>query len=138
LASSKSKLQKLKAADYHFRQWQKMPGSSTRQFSKFHESMYESPAWQDLTIHAREVYREMVRKFNGHNENDISYTYKEAQKLMHKNTFTKALDQLIDNGFIRIAEHNPHNSKCNIYAFHTAWHDYGTEAFNVSPREKRK
>jgi hypothetical protein len=138
VASSKTKLQQLKAKDYGFKPFQKMPSSNDKHFSKYHDSMFESKAWQALTVHARAVYFEMVRKFTGHNENDISFTYAEGEKLMHQNTFTKAIDQLIDNGFIRIAAHNPHNSKCNIYAFHTAWHNYGTAAFNVVPRARRK
>jgi hypothetical protein len=138
MANAKSKAQQLKAKDYHFKPWQKMPNSKNKRFSKFHESMFEAEAWQELTPYARTIYFEMVRKFNGHNEDDISYTYEEGQKLMHKNTFTKSIDQLIDNGFIRITAHNPHNSKCNIYAFHTAWQLYGTDAFNVTPRAKRK
>lgn len=138
MASAKKKIANLKAKDYNWQSFQRHPKSKDKKFSKFHESMLESIAWQDLTMHSRVLYMEIARKFNGHNAEDISFTYEEGTKLMSKQSFTKSIDQLIEHGFIRIAAHNPHNSKANIYAFHTAWHNYGTDAFTVNKRAKRK
>jgi hypothetical protein len=138
MAKSSQKLQKLKAKDYGFKPFQRHPSSKDKRFTKLHESMFESIAWQELKVYSRALYVEMVRKFNGRNDDDISFTYEEGAKLMSKKTFTKAMDQLIDNGFIRLVAHNPHNSKPNIYAFHTAWHNYGTNSFIVVRRAKRK
>jgi hypothetical protein len=138
MVSARSKAQKLKAKDYGFKPFQKMPGTQEKRFSKFHESLFSSKAWQGLTVYSKVLYIEISRKFNGLNEDNISITYDEGGKLMNKKTFTKSLDQLIEHGFIRIVEHNPHNAKCNIYALHTAWHQYGTEGFKVVKRASRK
>ncbi|MEK3721988.1 hypothetical protein [Paenibacillus sp. FSL H8-0034] len=112
----------MKAKDYGFKAFQKMPESQNKHFSKFHESMFESPAWIGLSIHSRYLYIEMTRKFTGRNEQDIMFTQKEGIKIMGKNTFTACIKQLIQYGFIEYVERNSYNCLPNIYGFSTKWH----------------
>lgn len=124
MTSSKQKVQKLKAANYHFKPFQKDPKSAEKHFSKFHESMFESPAWKGLTIHSKYLYIEMSRKFNGNNEKEIMFKQKEGIAIMGKNTFGLCIQQLITHGFIEYIEHNRYNSLANIFGFSVKWHNY--------------
>jgi hypothetical protein len=124
MASAKSKIQKLKAKDYGFKPFQKLPNNQQKKFHKFHESLFESPAWNGLSIHSKMLYIEMSRKFNGTNEQDIMYLQKEGIQIMGKNTFHKCTAQLIEYGFIEYVERNKYNCLANIYGFSTKWHTY--------------
>lgn len=128
MASSRSKVQKLKAKDYGFKPFQKMPGTNQKKFHKFHESLFESPAWIGLSIHSKMLYIEMSRKYNGTNEREIMYLQKESTEIMGKNTFHKCIKQLVEHGFIEYVERNSYNCLANIYGFSTKWHTYIPES----------
>ncbi|MNP27172.1 hypothetical protein D3C76_1200630 [compost metagenome] len=124
MASAKTRVQKLKAKDYGFKPFQKMPGTQQKKFHKFHESLFESPAWNGLTIHSKMLYIEMSRKFNGTNESEILFLQKEGVQIMGKNTFHKCIKQLVDHGFIEYVQWNKYNSLANVYGFSTRWHTF--------------
>ena len=100
------------------------------------DDMMSSKAWEDLSVYARALYMEFKRKYNGVNEDDISFTYEEGKKIMSKNTFIKALDELIEHGFIYIIRPGGLNKQCTIYGFSNEWQYYGTNAFKVDKRIK--
>lgn len=91
--------------------------------------MIDSKAWQELSCYARVVYIEIRHKWNGKNDGNLSYTYREAKKIMHINTFAKALRELINNGLIDIIRSGGLYKKCNIFGLSDRWKFYGQENF---------
>ena len=111
---------------------------STTQNAKHYRithNMINSEAWKDLDIYARDLYHNMKSKFNFNNENNISFTYEEGMKLMSKASFTKAIDNLIEHGFIYIVENGRALRKANIYGFSDNWQKYPN--IDIIPRPKR-
>ena len=104
------------------------------QFFQFFHSMGKSEAYQDLSVYARAVFTEIVLKHNGYNDNNLSYTYKEASKIMHRNTYAKALNELVSHGFIDIVRSGGLNKECNIFALSHRWKKYGTPHFQERKR----
>lgn len=74
------------------------------------------------------------------NNGKITYTYEEAETWgMSRPTFVRALDNLIDHGFIDIAQTGAGLYKlCTLYALSERWKNWGTSAFVAKPRPKRK
>ena len=114
-----------------------------------------SPAWRDLnTANALRVYidflyrrrfqkpkgrSEAKRKWMFVNNGEIIYTYSEAMGLgMSQNTFNRAIDSLIDHGFIDIEE-----SGVGMYKYATKhwiserWRQWGTPNLKKRSRPKR-
>lgn len=127
---------KRKPKDYGFKPFEKEPIPDNSHI-RITLNMMRSRAWKELTAHSKELYGEMKAKYNGSNENDISFTYAEGELLMNKKTFTKSLDQLIDLGFIKVVRQSWTTRECSIYGFHTMWQYYGTHKFEVKSRLKR-
>lgn len=98
-------------------------------------NMTESKAWKDLNVYARDLYHYMKSKYNSKNENNISCTYEEGMELMSKASFTKAMDSLINHGFIEIVQNGRNQRKPNIYGFSDKWQQYPD--IEITPRPKR-
>lgn len=113
--------------------------SSTKKPKKYMRltgNMMESSAWKALSCHAIVAYIHIKIKYNFTNEDNISFTYKEGAELMDKKTFTKAIDKLIDTGFIYIVRQGV-LKECSIYGLSKEWQNYGTDSFDVKPRTRR-
>jgi hypothetical protein len=122
--------------DYGFKPFEKEPNPDNSHI-RLTLNMMHSKAWKELTAHSKDLYIEMKAKYTGKNENDISYTYTEGEQIMNKKTFTKSMDQLIENGFIKVIRQSWTTRECNIYGFHTMWQQYGRPTFKIIPRKKR-
>ncbi len=66
--------------------------------------MLESEAWLSLSTPARSVYLELARLFNGVNNGEIALSVRQAAHRcrISKNTAQRAIQELIDKGFIAI------------------------------------
>jgi len=133
MANKKTKKTK---KDFEFRPFEGI--SKTGPYLRIKKDMMESKAWQALNIHSIVVYLYIKAKYNFNNANDISFTYREAAQLMHKSTFTKAIDQLIECGFIKIEQHRWNTRESTIYALTDQWRLYGTDQMKITPRISRK
>ena len=111
-----------KKPDSRFKPWEscKTKGRHIR----VADDMFSSSAWNDLSMAAKVLYPEFKRKYTGSNEKDISFTYAEGMKLMHQQTFQKAVQELITHGFITLISEGYFMRKCNIYAFSDGWRVY--------------
>ncbi len=127
---------KRKKKDYGFKPFEKSTNADNRHI-RITLDMMESKAWKKLTAHSKMVYQEMKAKYTGSNENNISFTYKEATEIMNERTFTKCIDQLIECGFIKLIEQNWATRKSNIYGFNDQWKLFATAKIEVKPRKKR-
>ena len=103
-------------------------------FIQMFHYMIKSDAWQDLSCHARTAYLEIAVKHNGYNTGNLSYTFKEASKIMHRNTYAKVLNELVSHGFIDIVRSGGLNKECNIIALTHRWKKYGTPYFEEGKR----
>ena len=114
-----------------------------------------SPAWRDLnSANTVRVYIDFLsrrryvkpkshRKAKANwtfvNNGEIIYTYTEAEELgMSQNTLNRAIDSLIDHGFIDIEESGVGMFKYTTkYWISERWKQWGTEAFVERSRPKR-
>ena len=112
----------------------KFKKKSGPQFIQLFHYMIKSDAWQNLSCYARTVYIEISAKHNGFNNGDLSYTFQEASKIMHRTTYAKALNELVSHGFIDIVRSGGLNKQCNIFALSFRWKRYGTPDFEAGKR----
>jgi hypothetical protein len=101
-------------------------------------SMMESKAWQELTCYSITLYLHIKMKYNYKNEDDISFTYAEGEKLMSEQTFRKSIAQLINLGFIKVVREGWTIRKCTIFGLHNQWKYYGTNNFKVIEKKPSK
>lgn len=122
---------------YQFKSFEsKSPNPS--HYARITDNMVKSPAWKALSGQSVNVYLLLKMKFTGGNEQDISLTYKEAHEYMNQRTFTRAIDDLIEHGFVKIVRQAWTSRECNIYGFSDAWQYFGTPQFKFAPRVKRR
>lgn len=117
--------------------------SSGQKFTKICNDMMESSAWQALSIEAQGLYLFIKKKYTkrkdgSDNAEDIHLINKDYRVLKKcKNTIMKYLDELIDNGFIKVIEHGKYSRTPNIYAFSDEWKKHNTDDFFIHPNDKR-
>lgn len=93
--------------------------------------MIDSKAWQELSCYAVRVYIEIRRRYNGKNDSNLSYTYRESDKIMSRKRFTKALKELVNNGLIDIIRSGGLYRKSNIFGLSDRWKFYDQENFKI-------
>ena len=87
----------------------------------------------------RKVGREGKQKWTVLNNGEIYFTYSEAQKKykLTRPRFQRAIDDLIDKGFIEINHLGGGMIKdASTYSIIEKWKNYGTGKFKVTPRKK--
>ncbi|GEM_PF-1235323 len=100
----------------------------------------DSAAWDALDGNAQKVYLKIRRKFNGHNQNDLSLTYKEGKKIVNHRQFIKAIDQLIKFGFVELLNQGWTTRKPNIYKLSNMWESFNGKNFGpgIEIKERKK
>lgn len=120
--------------------------------------MVESPVWLSLSGTAIKVYHLFRRKCRFAkrsrrqgkrseglmerilNNGEIEFTYKEIeqQRRITAGRFTRAIDQLIEKGFLDVAEQGGGVHKLKtLYGISERWRDYGTTSFKEMHRPER-
>ena len=91
------------------------------------KEMIRSKVWEKLNHYSVRAYIHIAEKYNVSNENNLSFTYKEASRIMNVHTYKKAIDQLVEYGFIDIVRSGKGYARlCNIFAKSERWKNYGT------------
>ena len=111
--------------------------------------MHRSPAFRKLTASSifillefysrRQVAKIPRRGYQISNNGEILFTYAEAQNKfgISRSTFRRAIDQLVNLGFIEIAHHGGGMMKdCSKYGISERWRDYGREEYIKKSRKK--
>jgi len=98
-------------------------------YSVIEHNLANSEAFKSLSIYAKWLYMEFKFRFYGDNKKHIIFTYQEAKKLMHPDTFTKCRNKLIENGLIDIIKRGGLYNKTNIYGLSDRWKKFGTKDF---------
>jgi hypothetical protein len=74
-------------------------------YVKLDHWMLDSAAWKVLSPNAKAVLIEIWKRHNGTNNGSISFAVREAQEIgVGRNTAQRAIKELIDLGFLRIAQ----------------------------------
>ncbi len=81
------------------------PKSRAPRFSAIYHWEMDLPAWRHLSAHGRALLIEFRRKYNGSNNGEIAMSVRDAARLVgcHKDTAVKALRELEQKGWIRMA-----------------------------------
>ncbi len=107
-------------------------------FARIFRDMYQGKAWEELTPQEKIIYLDMKFEYNKEMKSDefIFPLRQKADKLkIAEKTIIKAIDSLIQRGFIRVikrglprggAKNNP-----TIYGFNSSWKYYGTKDFYI-------
>lgn len=76
--------------------------------------MLKSTAWQLLSPNAVKVLIAVWQRYNGINNGEISYSCREAEVIgLHRNTACRALEELVDSGFLKVARDSAFTVKSN-------------------------
>ena len=93
-----------------------------------------SEAWKNLKHYSVRAYLHIRYKYNGKNSDNLSFTYEEAAKIMNGHTYSKAIGQLVDLGFLDMKRSGAFYGKCNIFGLSDWWQKYGTSDFRQGKR----
>ena len=76
------------------------------QFVRLDHDLIMSPAWEGLSTQARAVLIQVAKRYNGRNNGTLAASVRdlEAECRINKDTAAKALKQLIDAGFLELAQ----------------------------------
>jgi hypothetical protein len=127
------------------------------------KSLLLSPAYLSLSATAMKVFAILCTKRQVANMNEgkkgkrkrwvctnngqLIFTYKEAREVygFHYSVFSRAIDELIAKGFLRITrlggktwEGNTPEDLPTLYELDDRWQEYGTAQFRVEERIKRR
>lgn len=101
----------------------------SKPFVQIFNELLKSEAYKELSHASFRAYVHIKAKYNGSNGDNLSFTYKEASKIMNVHTFSKAIGQLVELGFIDIVRSGHLYNTCNIFALSDRWKQYGMENF---------
>ena len=90
-------------------------------FIMFQWDLWDSWAWEQLTNAARVAYWAILRNKNRPNKDEIVLTFDQGERLMGRHTFQKAIDQLLDLGFIVMKQRGGPKRRTNIYSLSEEW-----------------
>ena len=93
-----------------------------------------------LDFHGKKLVKGSGKRWRLLNNGELVYSYREAEKRgFSSSAFMYAIDQLIERGFLYVAEQGGglkgHTSK---YGLSADWTRYGTPAFKTTTRKKRR
>jgi hypothetical protein len=85
-------------------------------FVQLHHWLLSSPAWRALSANARCIYIELKGRYDGRNNGLISLSAREAGDAIGSSHHTgnRALTELVEAGFIEVAEQSDFNRKVKI------------------------
>lgn len=84
-------------------------------------AILDSYAWEQLTNAARVAYIGLLRKRDRPGQEEIIFTCDEAERLMSRHTFLKAVNQLLDWDFIMMKQRGGEKRRTNIYTLSEGW-----------------
>ena len=85
----------------------------------------DSQAWQNLTNASRVALIHLKRKVVKPNPGELSLSYQEMEKIMNRHTFSKALKQLENFGFIEKKQYGGLYRRRNFFKLSDKWRRYG-------------
>ena len=88
-------------------------GGSKNTFVMLRHDMIDSPAYRSLSLKARAVYIEVLKRYNGFNNGGVALSCREAGEFcgIGKVSASKAFDELVTKGFLKVGEDAAFNMK---------------------------
>ena len=83
--------------------------------------MIKSQAYKNLTNPERTAYVLLKAQCCKAGQNEVIFPYSHALEYMDRHTFSRAIKQLMKEGFIEKSQHGGLFRKTNIYTFTEAW-----------------
>lgn len=84
----------------------------------------DSKAWENLSNASRVAFIHLKRKVVKPNPGEISLSYGEMEKIMHRHTFAGAIRELEEIGFITREQRGGLYRKKNFFRFSDQWRKY--------------
>ena len=85
--------------------------------------MIDSPAYKRLTNASRTAYLLLRRQVKKPGDREVIFPYKDAELYMNRHTFSGAIKQLQELGFIEKSGHGGLYRQPNVYRFVEKWRD---------------
>jgi len=110
---------------------------NNQRYVKLDDSMTESAAWTALSDKAIWTYIELRKQFNYKNggNSKLILSYARINWRMSRGTFSKAIQELIHSGFIRIVQKGGLMKRSNIFALSDRWKEVSKQIVNEKGRE---
>ena len=90
-------------------------------FIQLNLEIYDSPKWRSLKWYSKLAYLRIKRNRITKEDKKIVLTYREILDEMSQPTFSKALKELLESGFIEIVQTGGLLKKKNYYALSNKW-----------------
>ena len=107
-------------------------------FAMVKNEVIKSDAYKSLTNSARTAYTLLLAQIKKKGQSEVKYPYSAAADYMQQRTFTKAINQLIEIGFIIKKQSGGLYRRTNIYQFSDTWRDYSSDPDTIQQRERDK
>ena len=91
------------------------------------KEMLKSPAWLSITNASRVAYVHLKSKSVSANNDEITLSFLEMEKIMQRKTFAGALKQLEKHGFIVREKRGGMFRKRNYFRFSEQWKTFKAE-----------
>jgi len=88
------------------------------------KEMLQSEAWEAISNPARVVYIHIKAKCVTPNNDEITLSFNEAERLMERDTFSSALKQLEEHGFITKTQRGGLFRKRNYFRLSDQWKSF--------------
>jgi hypothetical protein len=102
-------------------QWKKKNQPIKEPFIHVTKRMFDSESYKQLTNASRVALLLLRRQVNGKGQGEIVCPYSAALAYMNKNTFSRAIKQLIKLGFIEKQQMGGMFRRTNTYRFSDKW-----------------
>lgn len=109
---------------------------SDEPYVKLDNSMTDCAAWTSLSFAAVWVYIELKKRFTfDHGFSHLVMPYSEVSWKMHPKTYSNAIHELCDKGFIRYVERGGLPRRPNVFALSETWKKKSIEIVDKEGRE---
>jgi hypothetical protein len=96
----------------------------SRPFVMVYKDMLNSEAWEELTSASRVAYLHLKSKCVSKDQDDVTLSFDEGERLMNRNTFSRSIKQLAKFGFIIKTQTGGLFRKRNHYQFSEGWRTF--------------
>ena len=98
---------------------QKKP--SENHFTAIYDDMLYSDGYSELTNAARVAYLLLKSQCYKSNQKSVKFSYNAAQRFMTRHTFSRAVKQLVEVGFVDKSQQGGLTRRSNVYTFSERW-----------------
>lgn len=116
-----------------FKGYESVSGCEKR-FIRMADSQMNDSAFLNLNHAAFHVYIYMKLAKTEQKKNEFEFTYKVFKTIISKDGFSKAINELVEKGFVEVVERNANLRTANKYRFSSGWrfrNNWGSAAYDM-------